>query len=93
LTVLVLGIFIQQLVGRDCWWLKCNKFGPFCRPKFWWMLGKCRYRWVVLFLLEAVRVYSYLVSGLKTDMIFSVLHCVHHTVCCWTFLHVYMQSV
>ena len=51
LTVLVLGIFIRQFVGRDCWWLKCSKFGPFCRLKFWCMLGNCHYRWVVLFLL------------------------------------------
>lgn len=54
--MLVLGIFIQQFIGRDCWWLKCSKFGPFCRLKFWCLLGKCHYRWVVLFLLLAVLV-------------------------------------
>jgi hypothetical protein len=49
--LLVLGIFIWQFVGRNCWWLKCSKFGPFCRLKFLCMLGWRHYRWVVLFLL------------------------------------------
>jgi hypothetical protein len=76
LTVLVLGIFIRQFIRRDCWWLKCSKFGPFCRLKFWCMLGKCHYRWVVLLLFWAVCLYCYFMSGPKNWFdFFSVALC------------------